>query len=219
MSHALLDYLRAAPASGDDPRSFPERVAYPRSEDDRGSRSDEADAVARVRTGDADAFARLFRVHYAALHRFAHSLLHDADRSDDVVQDVFTTIWSSHATWAPTPPLGAYLFRAVRNRALERFRHDAVVSRTESMAMLEASSPGAAAPLVAPDVQADLNALEVRLARAIQELPERQRSAILLRWHYDMPPVEIAQVLEVSAVAIRKLLAKAEAALRWVVFD
>jgi RNA polymerase sigma factor (sigma-70 family) len=218
MSSPFLEYLRAGPPSGDDTSSVPERVVRPRLVP-ASFRDDETAVVARIREGDAEAFACLFRAEYPALHRFAHSLLHDPDRSDDAVQDVFANIWSSHATWTPTLPLGSYLFRAVRNHALERFRHDAVVARTESAAVREASSPGTGASPVEPDVQTDVRALEARLSRAIQALPERQRSAILLRWHYDMSPVDIAQVLEVSAVAIRKLLAKAEGSLRRVVFD
>src|SRR5439155_18833468 len=52
------------------------------------------DLARRVRDGDAGALEALFREHYGALCRFANRYLHDRAAAEDLVQDVFTSIWS-----------------------------------------------------------------------------------------------------------------------------
>lgn len=174
----------------------------------------DAELVARIRVGDESAFAELFRAHYSALHRFAVSLVRTTDGADDVVQEVLTAVWAHRAAWEPSLPIAAYLFRAVRNRAIERLRHDVVIERAEAQALRSGDLLGAGVPSDRPDTAASVHDLEERLAREILQLPERQRTVILLRWHYDLNAADISRVLDISGPAVRKLLAKAETKLR-----
>lgn len=200
-------------ALSDDSSTSSEAWRQERASNDRVATPD-AELVARIRDGNVTAFEELFRRHYTDLHRFAAALVHGGDGVDDAVQDVWSAVWANRSTWNPTLPLAAYLFRAVRNRVIEYARHDQVVTRAEGRALGTGDSPGMGVAAESPDATAVRRDLEVRLAREIRQLPERQRTVILLRWHYDMSAADMARVLNVSGPAVRKLLQKAESKLR-----
>jgi RNA polymerase sigma-70 factor (ECF subfamily) len=56
--------------------------------------------------------------------------------------------------------------------------------------------------------------VEEAIDRAIQSLPEKQRMAVVLRRHEEMPYEEIAVVLEMSIPAVKSLLFRARAQLK-----
>jgi RNA polymerase sigma-70 factor (ECF subfamily) len=115
----------------------------------------------------------------------------DGEVAHDVVQDVFVSVWLARATWqAPAGSL-AYLYRAVRNRALKRIRHEGVVQRTQSaLAVLPAS--------VASDQGVDALEFDAALSAALAELPERRRTAFLLRAVDELGYDAIGSVLGIS---------------------
>src|SRR5688572_30167747 len=80
------------------------------------------DIVAGVRAQDAEAFRELVRLTYIPLVRFARTILGARDEAEDVVQDVFTMIWDRASQWQPSTDPSAYLFRSVRNHALNEIR-------------------------------------------------------------------------------------------------
>ena len=76
------------------------------------------------RGGEIAAFRELFDRYYAPLCRFAEFWLRDRASAEEVVLDVYTHVWQHAAELRITVSVRAYLFRAVRNRALNRLRDD-----------------------------------------------------------------------------------------------
>lgn len=76
------------------------------------------------RGGEIAAFRELFDRHYAPLCRFAEFWLRDRASAEEVVLDVYTHVWQHAAELRIAVSVRAYLFRAVRNRALNRLRDD-----------------------------------------------------------------------------------------------
>ena len=66
----------------------------------------------------------MFDRYYAPLCRFAEFWLRDRASAEEVVLDVYTHVWQHAAELRITVSVRAYLFRAVRNRALNRLRDD-----------------------------------------------------------------------------------------------
>ena len=79
----------------------------------------ELDWVARIRAGDGAAFEAMFRQYYEPLLRFALTYLPVRESAEDLVQDVFYRIWEHRERWAVRTTLAAYLYAAVRHRALD----------------------------------------------------------------------------------------------------
>jgi RNA polymerase sigma-70 factor (ECF subfamily) len=60
-----------------------------------------------------------------------------------------------------------------------------------------------------PDTVVQQDELESAIDRAIQSLPEKQRLAVLLRRHEDMPYEQICEILKMSLPAVKSLLFRA----------
>lgn len=184
--------------------------------------NEEADLVARVRGGDEAAFESLYLAHHDELWRFAYTYVRSLDIAEELVQDVFLAIWGTRATWEVHTRVRAWMYASVRHLALNYLRHERVVTRTMGAgghatpdmedfkgAQFEATTMGAP-PL---DQQLALEAKEIdeAVVRAIAELPERRRIAMMLRWKHDMSSLEIARVLGTTPEAVRTLLTRARA--------
>jgi len=167
---------------------------------------------AAIHIGDRNAFDHMFMALHGELWHFARSIVRDGDVANDVVQDVFIDVWDRHDTWAPHGSIRGYFFGAVRNRALHITRSMAARERTTQRfaADRDIATPSA----IAPDQSSDTDDIVTILRRAIDALPERQRSAMLLRWNTELNATDIGRALGISDTAARKLLAKGEATLR-----
>jgi len=194
--------------------SSPDPVAAPNdvtAERDQPPRESDRVIIQRMRQNDSRALAALVASYANRLTRFAFNTVGSRDSADDVVQQVFIQLWERRATLDPECRLKPYLFRAVRNRALnesqasttrDRYRRDvqaAVAGGTVSGAV---ESPEGAI-LTAAAVQA-----------SIAQLPQRRRLALALRLTEEMTHAEIGEVLGVSSEAAQRLVARAIADLR-----
>lgn len=179
---------------------------------------DERELVRRVRTGDERALESIFRSHHTELWRFARSIVRESAVAEEIVQEVFLSVWRERADWEPSGAVRGWLFAAVRHHALNHLRHERVVARFEEKlvargaaadAPMADASVGMSAPL--PDAQADLEAreLDATVDRAIAALPERRRLAMTLRWKHGLSAAEIAAVLRTTPASVRVLLTRA----------
>jgi len=101
----------------------------------------------------------------------------------------------------------AYLFAAVRNRALHSTRHAAVARRFE-----ESERAFGGESTRSDDVE---DAEQVAaLTQAITALPGRTRLAIELRWLRQMSHAEVAEAMDISIKGVEKLLANGMRLLR-----
>ncbi len=151
----------------------------------------DTELVARVRDGDASALESIFLAFSGALRAFAFRYVGSRDEAADLVQDVFLTLWRNRASWQVQSSLKAYLFRATRNAALDRLRHE----RVHRVWQDEAERDQAAAPANPPSSATDTAVLSAELRDAIERagaaLPERRRMAMLLRWRDGLSYAEI----------------------------
>jgi RNA polymerase sigma-70 factor (ECF subfamily) len=184
--------------------------------------NEEADLVARVRGGDEAAFESLYVAHHDELWRFAYTYVRSLDVAEELVQDVFLAIWGTRATWEVHTRVRAWMYASVRHLALNHLRHERVVTRTMGAgghttpdtgdfksAQFEATTMGA--PPVDQQLALEAKEIDEAVVRAIAELPERRRIAMMLRWKHDMSSLEIARVLGTTPEAVRTLLTRARA--------
>lgn len=85
--------------------------------------------VSLLKLGEHDAFTEIYNRYGAELYRHAYKLLNDADDCNDLVQEVFLTIWDKRETLLVSGSLSAYLHRAVKNKVLDFISHEHVVDR------------------------------------------------------------------------------------------
>ncbi|HKG94291.1 MAG TPA: sigma-70 family RNA polymerase sigma factor [Gemmatimonadaceae bacterium] len=177
---------------------------------------EESELLARIRAGDESACETLYLAYHEPLWKFAYGYVRSRDVAEELVQDVFLTLWRDRAGWDVRASARAWLYAAVRNHALNHLRHERVVTRLtpECTAARSGEYPAAVeltmgAP--APDAHAAVEAQELddAVSRALGTLPERRRMAMVLRWKHDLSPAEIARALGTTPESVRVLLTRA----------
>jgi RNA polymerase sigma-70 factor (ECF subfamily) len=164
-----------------------------------------------IRRGDATAFERLFRSHYEELCRFAVRYVDDGAAAEELVQDLFAQIWVDRARWPNPRNVRAYLFTAVRNRALNLGQRRRIESDWIAGEAISASDSTEGD--VEPSRTESAESLGL-LERALGALPERCRLVMHLRWRDQMSYAEIAEVMGISVKGVEAQLGRGLRALR-----
>jgi RNA polymerase sigma-70 factor (ECF subfamily) len=180
--------------------------------------SHDAAIVARVRAGDLDAFETIFRAHYEELVRFAHATVRSVDVAQDLVSEMFTTLYERRETWEIRTSVRAYLVAATRYRIINYVRDFRRRGNRYAALQVAGEEDEAIPSLQAPDVElieaeergAHLAAVE----RALAELTPRSRMVVALRWRQGLSFEEIAEVMETTSAAVQMQLSRALKVLR-----
>jgi len=167
--------------------------------------SDEA-LMARVAKGDQAAFRLLARRHLPAMAGLARRILGNAAEAEDVAQEAMLRVWTHAPRWQPLAALRTWLTRVVVNLCLDRKRR---------APMLELEAAGEVAdPTPGAGEQAEADERDRLLAAAIESLPARQRTAIVLTYREGMSNAQVADMLETSVSAVETLLVRGKQNLR-----
>ena len=144
-----------------------------------------------------DDLEELYRSRFHVFARVAASVTGDAERARDAVQEAFATAVRRRRSFRGDGPLEAWVWRIVLNAARLDARRD--------FPAVEYDEPAAANGRPERDVE-----LRVALAR----LPERQRTAIFLRYYADLDYAAIGEALGIRHGTVAATLNAAHAALR-----
>jgi RNA polymerase sigma factor (sigma-70 family) len=176
------------------------------------TREQSEELLARIQLGDGTALEALYRTWYRALWDFAFRYLRCAAAAEDVVHDVFASLWIRRERLNLRVSLDAYLFGAVRNAAIQRVRHEYVERAAVVQESAHLLAMGAPPPL--PDtavIQRDRSEL---VSAALANLSPSQREVLILHWYHGLAYVEIARDFHVTAQAARQQGSRAQRALR-----
>ena len=147
----------------------------------------------------------LIEPHIPALRRYAFALLRDRDRADDLVQDTLERALSRWLLRRADGDVRAWLFAIQRNLHVSRWRSDR--RRGPTVELDDATMPGAAAR--------QETALEVHdVLAAIDQLPEEQKSLLLLVGVEDFSYDDAARILGMPIGTVMSRLSRARERLR-----
>ncbi|HET6390814.1 sigma-70 family RNA polymerase sigma factor [Hyphomicrobium sp.] len=171
------------------------------------SRTDEAELVAAVGSGDGAAFRLLMARHLGSIVAVARRMLRDDAEAEDAAQEAFLRLWRSSATLEIGPAgIRPWLRRVVSNLCLDRVRGQSRVKVVDELP--EVPEPARQlAGLESQDTQR-------RVELAMQKLPDRQRLALTLFHFEGLSQIEIGQVMGVSDEAVESLLGRARRQLK-----
>ncbi len=152
--------------------------------------------LARIARGDARAFGMLYDKYAPRLLGFLTRLLGDAAEAEDVLQVTFLQVWRRAGQFDPSRAgAAAWLYVVARSRATDVLRRRRpVVSSEAAAAKDEVGAPDAR--VAAGDARADVE-------RALEHLPDNQRSAIRLAFYAGMTHVQIADRLSVPLGTVK----------------
>ena len=138
-------------------------------------------------------FEMLYRHHARDVYRFALYLCGNHADAEDITSETFVCAWNAGET-IRAATAKAYLFTIARNNYLQRLR------RVVRQSPLEESLPD---PGEGPQESAEARAELRRVLRALQQMPELDRTVLLLRVLEAHSYEEIALVVRLSAAAVK----------------
>jgi RNA polymerase sigma-70 factor (ECF subfamily) len=169
--------------------------------------------VERVRAGDHAAFEAAFRAFYPELCAFAHRYLQSPALAEDAVHDVFMQLWRTHETLQVRDNVRAYLYAAVRHRALSLLRRQVLEQTWQARAGRDQAISPVYGHNDGPE-QVEREQLIETIERVLDALPPRCRAAMVLRWQREMSYAEIAETMQISVKTVEAHLARATKSLR-----
>ena len=172
-----------------------------------------ADALAdvailgRIALRDAQALSELYDRHSRLLFTVISRIVRDRAHAEEVLQEVFLSIWTKAATYTPALglPIG-WLVRLARNRAIDQFRNAAVRARTADT--FEPAAPDN------PEQLASRNEERRRVRAALELLPREQRQLIEDAYFRGMTHSELAEAFGLPLGTVKTRVRAAMQALR-----
>lgn len=153
--------------------------------------------------GDKQAFMRIYNRNKRKVFTWAYRMLHNEASAEEISQEVFIRIFKMQKSYKATAKLTTLLYtitsRLVFNESRRKSRHPEQEIEQEEWQNI-------------PDVSNEwMNAMEKEqrkeiLERAIQQVPDRQRAVLMLRYIDGMSHEEICSIMELSTQAVKSLL-------------
>ncbi len=168
---------------------------------------DESTLIERARAGDEAAFGELVGRHQDRVYRTAVRLVGSED-AYDVSQEVFVKAWRELKRFRGSAALSTWLYRMTVNLSLNYLR-----STKRETDRRERYGPGVSEKPPAPGAALEEDEFKTAVWAAIDSLPERQRTAVILHRFEELPAAEIARIMDLSTGAVESLLHRARSSL------
>ena len=193
-------------------------------ESEPSAASTEAELVARLRHRDTGALEVLMQRHAARVYRVAFGITRNQADAEEVVQDVFLSLFEKIGAFEERAALGTWLYRVATNTALLRrrgkrlelevsledhlpaFKEDGHRAGERSFLLADWSAT-AEDGLLSGETQA-------LVRRAIDLLPPHYRAVVVLRDIEELSNEEIAQILSEPVSSVKSRLHRARMVLR-----
>ncbi|MFN2615958.1 MAG: RNA polymerase sigma factor [Thermoleophilaceae bacterium] len=148
------------------------------------------------------AFEIVYDRHGRAAFSLAFRILGDRGRAEDVVQEVFLSLWRTGARYDHSRgSVRTWILAMVRNRSIDSLRREAVqrVDRRESAEQILAAAPAAERT----DAEAVRRDTAAHLQAAVDGLPEEQAQVVKLAYFGGFTHFEIAEMLDMPLGTVK----------------
>ena len=175
----------------------------------------DAQVMIEVAEGNLSAFRLIVDRYQRPLLNFISRYLGDRAAAEDVAQEVFLRVFKAAKDYRPEAKFKTWLFTIATNLCLNEIRDN---KSRPTFADVE-NLPDAEYPVAAPDTFSPLEAVEkgelsTAVRKAIRNLPENQRIAILLRQYDEFSYSEISSIMGISISAVESLIQRARQSLK-----
>ena len=169
--------------------------AVPERRDPPPAAETDADLLVRVADRDRAAFEVLYGRYVRSIFGLALRRLRDRQRAEDAVQETFTAVWRSAASYRPERgPAAPWLYAVARNAIVDRQR--ARLEPASEVPEMVSGEPG-------PSDRAEASFVSWRVHRALEELPEKEREVVELAYWSEMSQSEVADYLNIPLGTVK----------------
>lgn len=176
----------------------------------------DTELMLRVRDGDLQSFGLLLERHRYPVTTFLNRIVQNRAIAEELSQEVFLRVFRSRASYLPTAKFRTWLFKIAMHVALNSIRDERHEKERQSADRVLAERAlrhlADRQPTIEESLLEDVRVQEIR--SAIDDLPEKQRAAVILHKYHELDYTQIAAALGVSESAVKSLLFRAYARLR-----
>jgi len=162
-----------------------------------------------IKAGNLHVFEDFFRAYYQPLCYYALKYVSSADTAEEIVQDLFYTIWEKREEMSITTSLKAYIYTATHNRCMKYLDHRKIEQKFEKYYRLtETEHVEPASDL------AGMNEIQRIINKTLDSLPERCSRIFRLNRFEGLRYSDIAKKLSISIKTVEANMGKALKILR-----
>ena len=171
--------------------------------------------------GDQSAYQTAVKEHFKPISHYAYRLLGNQKDTEDITQEVFLKLWVNAETWKPEKSkLTTWLHRITHNLCIDYLRKHSRVKTLDNFEehLIESSEQtnDRYASFTQRDLCRDSEKIRI-LDSALHQLPETQRSAIMLCTVQNFSNKEAAVIMDVTVKALESIIARAKRSLKSIV--
>ena len=180
---------------------------------------DDAQVMLRVKNGDDAGFEYLVTKYRRPMMAFMYRMAHNTAVAEELAQEIFLRVYRSRQTYNAEAKFSTWLYRIATNLAVNHAR-DTKYERPEITVNLDQPDQETGSTIDLPDGSMTAEQAILRRERLaairqhVQNLPERQRLAVLMHKYQEMDYRQIGEVLKLSESATKSLLFRAYETLR-----
>jgi len=177
----------------------------------------ETELIASICAGDHAAFKQLFDAYVGQIFNLCYRMLGNREEAEDATQDVFLNAYKSMKRLRSDARICAWLYRIAVNHCINHQKRkkraqllslDALFATPHETAIGAITSPGEP-----PDLALEKSESARAVQRAIDSLPEQQRTAVILHRYEGFSYQEIADVMGCSVSSVESRLHRAKRSL------
>jgi RNA polymerase sigma-70 factor (ECF subfamily) len=160
-----------------------------------------------ARNGDRGAFAELLELYKDKIYHLAYRMLNNKHEAEDAVQETFLRVYTNLHRYDEQQKFSTWIFRIATNHCIDRLR-----KRKHSAYSLDAEMPDGEGNDYysmlpgnedTPEKQIVLSETQQQIRKAIDGLPEKYKSVVILRYLQDMSLQEISDVLDMPVTTVK----------------
>ena len=169
------------------------------------SLSKDKDLWQKFKDGDKQAFIKIYEHYYPSLFNYGMKIKHNADFIKDCIQETFCDLLAHVKTLGDTDSILFYLLASLRRKIFRKVKYDISFRIDEnqyfSTFKLDDSS--------SEDIVIDKESMRIKkkmIKSVIENLPPRQKEALLMKFYLNFSYPDIAQMMGVNVQSVRNLI-------------
>ncbi len=166
---------------------------------------DDASLLELMKKDDQEAFTTIYNKYWYPLMQHVMKAVRIYSEAEDIVQEIFVSIWKNRARLEIRAALSTYLFNSGRYMAIRNIERN--VTRSNYLQRLSDQIDNGGVP--SPETLLHMRELEERIEQAIESLPEKMKEIFNLSRKQQLSYREIATQLGVSEETVRKQISNA----------
>lgn len=170
--------------------------------------NDEFELMQRIGRGDTAAFRTLYERYQGPLTNFLHKMSWDTGLAEELLQEVFLSVWRTAARFESRAKVSTYLYTLARNAFINASRKGA----HRRIAEAAVGAEGDRADESGADPDRDPERAKVRAA--VDALPPEERETLVLAFYNGVPYPQVAEILGVPVGTVKSRVHRALGRLR-----